>query len=80
MTKKQLKKRIADLENQKKQYFNDIQILISDGRLFEKALIKSKYETMFQLENMIWNTCKNVPGGLPDGLFSILQYKPINEL
>jgi len=80
MTKKQLKNRIEDLENQKKQYFNDIQILISDGRLLEKALIKSKYETMLKVENMVWNTCGNVPGGLPDGIYSLLQYTPINDL
>lgn len=77
MKKKELKKEIERLKILCISLRSDIQTMCSDGREFDKEIIKSKYKLLNDVENTMWQGCDNNVGGLPNGFYELLEYKNI---
>ena len=62
MKKKELKAELEYLKKVAEQQREDIKTLLSDGREFDKLMIRSKYDLEIDLHNMMWQGCKGSIG------------------
>ena len=78
MKKKELKAEIERLNKVSQEQRNEIRTLLSDGKVFEKQMIKAKYITVDDLEKVIFQGCKtDLIGGLKNGFYGLLINTPI---
>lgn len=79
MKKKELKAELEYLKKVVESQREDIRTLLSDGKEFDKQMIRVRYDLEIDIQNVIWQGCKS-QDGLPNGFYGLLTYTPIQDL
>jgi hypothetical protein len=80
MKKKELKAELEYLKKVVKFQREDIRTLLSEGREFDKLMIKVRYDLEIDLQDMMWRDCTNNNSGLPNGFHDLIINTPIQDL